>query len=62
MSERRALLEVDDVTIRFGGLTALDSVSFDIQEGEILGAKEGGEFLPRALSPMASRGAGAPMS
>ena len=37
MSEGRALLEVDDVTIRFGGLTALESVSFDIREGEILG-------------------------
>jgi branched-chain amino acid transport system ATP-binding protein len=37
MSEGRALLEVDDVTIRFGGLTALDSVSFEIREGEILG-------------------------
>jgi len=33
----KALLEVDDVTIRFGGLTALDSVSFEIREGEILG-------------------------
>jgi branched-chain amino acid transport system ATP-binding protein len=33
----RALLEVDDVTIRFGGLTALDSVTFEIREGEILG-------------------------
>jgi branched-chain amino acid transport system ATP-binding protein len=35
--ERAKLLEVDDVTIRFGGLTALDSVTFDIHEGEILG-------------------------
>ncbi|WP_017933820.1 ABC transporter ATP-binding protein [Nocardioides sp. Iso805N] len=34
---RRALLEVDDVTIKFGGLTALDGVTFDIKEGEILG-------------------------
>ena len=34
---RRALLEVDDVTIRFGGVSALDAVSFDIREGEILG-------------------------
>ena len=34
---RRALLEVDNVTIRFGGVTALDQVSFDIKEGEILG-------------------------
>jgi branched-chain amino acid transport system ATP-binding protein len=33
----KKLLEVDDVTIRFGGLTALDSVTFDIREGEILG-------------------------
>ena len=37
MAEGRALLEVNDVTIRFGGLTALDSVTFDIREGEILG-------------------------
>ena len=34
---RKALLEVDDVTIRFGGVSALESVSFDIKEGEILG-------------------------
>jgi ABC-type branched-subunit amino acid transport system ATPase component len=33
----KALLEVDDVTITFGGVTALDHVSFDIKEGEILG-------------------------
>jgi dihydropyrimidinase len=32
-----------------------------MQEGEILGSKQGGRFLPRALSPMAGRGAGAPM-
>jgi branched-chain amino acid transport system ATP-binding protein len=31
------VLEVDQVTLRFGGLTALDDVSFDIREGEILG-------------------------
>ncbi len=31
------VLEVDRVTLRFGGLTALDDVSFDIREGEILG-------------------------
>jgi branched-chain amino acid transport system ATP-binding protein len=37
MTEPTKVLEVDDVTIRFGGLTALDSVSFDIHEGEILG-------------------------
>jgi branched-chain amino acid transport system ATP-binding protein len=33
----RAVLEVDDVTLQFGGLTALDHVSFEIREGEILG-------------------------
>jgi ABC-type branched-subunit amino acid transport system ATPase component len=37
MPERKALLEVDEATLRFGGLTALDRVSFDIREGEILG-------------------------
>src|ERR1700742_2897785 len=36
-STRKALLEVDDVPIRFGGVTALDQVSFDIKQGEILG-------------------------
>jgi branched-chain amino acid transport system ATP-binding protein len=35
MSE--SLLEVDHLTMRFGGLTALDEVSFQITEGEILG-------------------------
>src|SRR6476659_7686605 len=34
---RRAILEVDNVTSRFGGVTALDQVTFDIKEGEILG-------------------------
>lgn len=31
------LLVVDDVTLRFGGVTALDGVTFDIRRGEILG-------------------------
>ena len=31
------MLEVDHVTLRFGGVTALDDVSFEIHEGEILG-------------------------
>ena len=34
---RKKVLEVDGVTLRFGGLVALDDVSFDIAEGEILG-------------------------
>ncbi len=37
MSEPKAVLEIDDVTLQFGGLTALDHVSFEIREGEILG-------------------------
>jgi branched-chain amino acid transport system ATP-binding protein len=34
---RTALLEVDHVTLRFGGVVALDEVDFAIYEGEILG-------------------------
>jgi len=30
-----SLLEVRDITMRFGGLTAVDGVSFDVREGEI---------------------------
>ena len=36
-SEARLLLEVDNVTLRFGGVVALDEVSFTLYEGEILG-------------------------
>ena len=36
-ASRSRVLEVDAVTLRFGGLTALDDVSFHIDEGEILG-------------------------
>ncbi len=32
-----ALLETADLTVKFGGLTALDAVSFSIRRGEILG-------------------------
>jgi branched-chain amino acid transport system ATP-binding protein len=32
-----ALLEVRDVTLRFGGIVALDGVSFDVEEGHISG-------------------------
>jgi branched-chain amino acid transport system ATP-binding protein len=31
-----ALLQVSDVTVRFGGVTALESVSFQVREGEFL--------------------------
>jgi len=30
-----ALLEIDDVTLRFGGVTAVNKVSFDVREGEV---------------------------
>ena len=32
-----ALLEVDNVVVRFGGIVALDGVTFDILEGQIVG-------------------------
>lgn len=32
-----SILEVEDLTLKFGGLTALENVSFSIAEGEILG-------------------------
>src|SRR5262249_55569626 len=34
---REKLLEVRDVAMRFGGIVALDGVSFEIEEGQILG-------------------------
>ena len=32
-----ALLELDDVTRRFGGLNAVEGVSFSVAQGEIVG-------------------------
>jgi branched-chain amino acid transport system ATP-binding protein len=32
-----ALLEVDGITVRFGGVTAVDGVSFRLDQGELLG-------------------------
>ena len=37
MSRSEPILAVRDVTVRFGGIVALDSVSFDVAEGEIVG-------------------------
>jgi len=34
---RPTLLEVRDVAVRFGGIVALDGVSFELEEGQILG-------------------------
>ena len=36
-AEGETLLETVDLTVRFGGLVALDSVTFSIRRGEILG-------------------------
>ena len=32
-----ALLEVQDITLRFGGIVALDGLSFTIDDGQICG-------------------------
>lgn len=37
VSSAAPLLRVTNVTVRFGGLTAIDAVSFDVQSGELLG-------------------------
>ncbi len=37
VSDGAALLEVDHVTLRFGGVVALDNVNFNLYKGEILG-------------------------
>jgi len=37
VSRSEPILAVRDVTVRFGGIVALDSVSFDVAEGEIVG-------------------------
>jgi branched-chain amino acid transport system ATP-binding protein len=37
MPETQDLLTLDEITIRFGGVVALDDVSFSIKKGEILG-------------------------
>jgi branched-chain amino acid transport system ATP-binding protein len=37
VAEGETLLATKDLTVQFGGLTALDSVTFDIRRGEILG-------------------------
>ena len=36
-AEGETLLATKDLTVKFGGLTALDNVTFDIKRGEILG-------------------------
>lgn len=36
-AEGEVLLQTENLTVKFGGLTALDSLTFDIRRGEILG-------------------------
>src|SRR4051812_5129281 len=36
MEPRVALLEVDRLTVRFGGLTAVDGVGFSVDEGQVV--------------------------
>ena len=35
VAEGQVLLETTDLTVKFGGLTALDSVSFQIRRGDL---------------------------
>ena len=43
------ILSVRDLTIRFGGIVALDSVGFDVAEGEIVWVRpDGVKEFPRA--------------
>ncbi|MHC4047876.1 high-affinity branched-chain amino acid ABC transporter ATP-binding protein LivG, partial [Bradyrhizobium sp. 23AC] len=37
MKDQEALLSVRDVTVAFGGIIALNGVSFDMHKGQILG-------------------------
>ena len=34
---KRGVAQVSDITVRFGGIVALDDLSFDMEEGQILG-------------------------
>ena len=35
MTEQKKILEVEDITLRFGGVTAIDGVGFHVNEGEL---------------------------
>ena len=37
MADSRPLLAVRDLTVRFGGIVALENVAFDVGEGQIVG-------------------------
>ena len=37
MAENKVILQVQDVTMQFGGLRAIDNVSFHVDESEIFG-------------------------
>src|SRR6516164_7271005 len=69
ISPSRIVLEVIGLSLRFGGLTAIDNVTFDVREGEVLsliGPNGAGKtsafnaitgYLPAAAGDIVYRGA-----
>jgi branched-chain amino acid transport system ATP-binding protein len=57
-----ALLEVRDISVRFGGVTALEQVSFDVAQGELLGLigpnGAGKTTMMRVITGVVSQGEG----
>ncbi len=62
LSNTAGLLEISGVTVRFGGVTALDDVSFAVNEGELLGLigpnGAGKTTLLRAITGVITPGGG----
>ena len=52
VAEGESLLETHDLTVKFGGLTALDAVSFAIKRGENAGKKIRYFNVVREMSPV----------
>ena len=51
--EGETLLQTTDLTVKFGGLTALDAVTFDIRRGETLGQHVASGLRAREQHPFA---------
>ena len=56
-----ALLEVKDVSVRFGGIVALDGVAFDIPKGQIVGLIEPHLLRLGLIDRTALQGSGIPL-